>query len=168
MNNKGMSTIELMVSFVIISIVAIGMFKSVIDLMDKVEFYQHNMKITVLKGSITNSLQGDLVNRKLYKYDTCGSNCYDITFQDLTTKRFMVDSEKNLIQYGGISDKIPEDFIISGAILVDITNKAVSGDVNDSIFRIFIPIENKALGITTNINVVHQYDSKDMGNLPPL
>ena len=72
MNNKGMSTIELIVSFVIISLVAVGMFKSVLDLLDKISFYQSNVNITILKGSITNSVQEDLVHREFYRYDSCG------------------------------------------------------------------------------------------------
>jgi len=167
-NNKGMSTIELIVSFVIISLVAVGMFKSVLDLLDKISFYQSNVNITILKGSITNSVQEDLVHREFYRYDSCGTNCYDITFKDLTTRRFKVDTSSRTIQYGGISDKLPEDFTLSGSILFDTTKVSSPEDKNDSILRIFVPIENESLGIKSDINIVYQYDSRNTGDLPPL
>jgi hypothetical protein len=167
MNNKGISSIELLVSFVIIAFVAIGMFKAVFDILDKIDYYQEETRITILKGTIINTLQKDLNQRKMYGFKTCGTNCYDITYQDLTTRRFKVDTTKKTIQYGGIAEALPEGYDFTGSIIFTATNITTPVGRNDTILRIFIPMSNAASGINGDINIVHQYDSRNMGNLPP-
>jgi hypothetical protein len=166
MNKKGISSIELLVSFVIISFVAIGMFKAVFDMLDKIDFYQEETQITILKGNIINSLQKDLNQRKLYSFINCGTNCYDITYQDLTTRRFKVDTAKKTIQYGGIADVLPKGFDFTGSIIFNITTISAPVNRNDSILRIFIPMSDASTGINGDINIVHQFDSRNMKNIP--
>jgi Tfp pilus assembly protein PilW len=167
MNSKGMSTVELMVSFVIISLVSIGLFSAVIDLLDKIDFYQEQARITILQGNIINSMQKDLKHRKLYGYKTCGTDCYDITYQDLNVRRFKVDTTNNTIQYGSITEKVPEGFAINGSIIFTSTKIDTTVGKNDSILKVYIPISNDTLDINGDINVIHQYDSRDTGTLPP-
>lgn len=166
MNNRGISSIELLVSFVIISFVAIGMFNAVFDLLDKIEYHQEQISITVLKGNITNSIQKDLKQRKLYGYTACGINCFDITFQDLTTRRLKVDNSKNTIQYGGIAEKLPKGFDFTGDMVFNIATISAPTDKNDTILRLFISISSSTSNINGNINIVHQYDSRNMKNIP--
>ncbi|MDD2470145.1 MAG: type II secretion system protein, partial [Bacilli bacterium] len=116
MNKKGFSTIELIVSFVIVSFVAIAIFRTVVVLMDKVNFYQSESEMTIINGNIINSIQKDLRYRKLYGISACGTDCYDITYQDLAVRRLKVDSANNSIQYGGFTDKLPSDVKITGAL----------------------------------------------------
>jgi hypothetical protein len=165
MNNKGISSIELLVSFVIIAFVAIGMFKAVFDILDKIDYYQEETKVTILKGGIINSIQKDLNQRKLYGYSLCGTNCYDITYQDLTTRRFKVDTTKKTIQYGSIAEGLPKGFDFTGNIIFAITSLSSPTNRNDSLLRIFIPISDASSGINSDINIVYQFDSRNMKNL---
>jgi type II secretory pathway pseudopilin PulG len=166
MNNRGVSTIELLVSFVIIAIVAIGMFSAVFDILDKIDYYQEQLSVTIFRGNVINSLQKDLNQKKLYGLSTCGTYCYDITYQNLTTKRFKVDTTKKTIQYGGIAEALPKGFDFSSGIIFNTATISTPTGRNDSIFRIYIPIGNTSLGINTDINIVYQYDSRTMKNLP--
>lgn len=167
MNKKGFSTIELVVSFIIVSFVAIALFRSVLSLLDRTSLFQVDAKYILVSGNITNSIQKDLNQRKLYGIDDCGCNCFDITYQDLTTKRFLVDREKRNIQYGGIAETLPDDFTITGDI--DLTRTSFTKDEgkNNTILKISIPILNKITEKTISIDIVHQYDNRDIGDLPP-
>lgn len=167
MKKKGFSTIELLVSVVIVSFVAIAMFKTVLDLLDKVNIYQNRTRVTILNGNITNSIQKDLMQRKLYGINNCGCNCYDIVYQDLTMKRFLVDVDGNKIQYGGIAEKYPDDYSISDNVTLDIETFTMAETKKDSILKITIPIIDNVTEIDDSINIVHQYDSRDIDNLEP-
>lgn len=167
MNRKGFSTIELLISVVIVSIVAIAMFKTVLDLLDKVSIYQNRTRVTIINGNITNSIQKDLIQRKLYGINNCGCNCYDIVYQDLTTKRLFADVDGNKIQYGGIAEKFPDDYSIYDNVTLYITTFTMEEDKNDSIFKIMIPVIDKVTEVDDSINIIYQYDSRDIDNLEP-
>ncbi len=164
MNKKGMTSIELLVSFVIISFVSIGMFSAVIDLLDKMEVYQRKINMTVMKGNITNSIQKDLKQRKLYGYTSCGTNCYDFTYQDGTTKRLKIDLTEDTVLYGGISEKVPASFEITGNMTFTKSSYTTAENKNNSILKIYIPIKSNSLNINGDINIVHQYDSRTTNN----
>lgn len=166
MNKKGFSTIELLVSFLIISFIAIAMFKTVLDLLDKVNYYQEASQMTVLNGNIINSVQKDLNHKKFYGANACGCNCYDITYQDLSVRRLKVDDVAGTVQYGGITEKLPDNVAIYGGLQLTKATFAESAGKNDTVLKIFIPIENVASGKSQNINIIFQYDSRDSGGLP--
>lgn len=166
MNNKGFSTIELLVSFLIISFVAIAMYKTVLDLLDKVNYYQDAAKTTVLNGNIINSIQKDLNHKKFYGIDVCGCNCYDITYQDLSVRRLKVDTTKGTIQYGGITETVPEGSSISGNLQITTQTFTVPEGKNNTIVKISIPIDDLNNNKAADISVIYQYDDRDRSGLP--
>lgn len=166
MNKKGFSTIELLVSFVIVSFVAIAMFKTVVDLLDKINYYQEQAKMSIIDGNIANSIQKDLNQKKFYGVDICGGNCYDITYQDLSVRRLEINDIANTIRYGGITEVLPDNRVIYGALQINSQTLSAPIGKNDTILQIFIPIQNEIVGMTNDINIVYQYDSRDTGGLP--
>jgi len=166
MNKKGFSTVELLVSFTIISFVAIAMFNTVFDLLDKVEYYQNLSKVTILNGNTINSVQKDMKQRKYYGSKSCGTNCYDITYQDLSVKRLKISVTAHTIQYGGITERVPSNNVINGNLVFTIQSFTADAGDNNTILTINIPIYNESMNVNNNINIVHQYDSNDLGGLP--
>lgn len=165
MSKKGFSTIELLVSFVIVSFVAIAMFKTVLELLDKAKYYQDQSKMTIVNGNVINSIQKDLNQKKLYGYSSCGCNCFDISYQDLSVKRLKIDLTANTIQYGGITEKLDNIHVIDGNMQLVKQTFPVGEDKNNTILRIYVPILNKTINSSSDINIVYQYDNSDFGNL---
>ena len=166
MNNKGFSIIEILVSFVIISFVTISMFSTVVYLMDKITSNITTVKTTIINGDIVNSVSKDLYTKKLYGISSCGANCYDITFQDLSVKRLQVSNIDNTIKYGGITLKYPSDTIIYGNMILS-NDSFNNPDKNNNIIKINVPVKNSMTDKINDINIVYQYDEEDIGSLIP-
>jgi len=166
MNKKGFSTVELLVSFVIISFIAIAMFNTIFDLLDKVEYYQSLSKITILNGNVINSVQKDMKQKKYYGSTSCGLNCYDITYQDLSVKRLKTDLIANTVQYGGITERLPSNNVLNGNLVFTTQSFIADAGNNNTILKFYIPIYNEMMDVNNDITIVHQYDSNDLGGLP--
>lgn len=167
MKRKGFSTVELIVSFVIVSIVSIAIFKTVTSLMDKINFYQNQSKMTIINGNIINSIQQDLRHRKLYGISECGSNCYDIMYQNFDVRRIKINMTNKTIQYGGVTEKLPSNVKITGDLQLTTQTFTVEDGKHNAILTIFIPLEDEVMETSYSLNVVYQYDNRDIGGLPP-
>lgn len=160
-NNKGFSTIELLVSFVIISFISIAMFRAVLVLNNKLYNFQSSINLIIFNGTFTNGMTKDLMSNQIDNITTCGTNCYDITYQTLATKRLMLDSNKGLLQYGDIIQKLPEGAKFDGDITFDnVTNSGIAIGRKNSILRISVPISSDNITGDYSINVIYQYDNR--------
>ncbi len=151
-NKKGFSIIELLVSFIIISLLTITMFRTVLMLNDKLFYYHHTSRLTVFQGNIMNSIQKDLFTRGFSYVDSCGSNCYDIYFLDGESKILSIDNNENILQYGLFAEKLPKNSKFSGDVIIEI----ISFDETKYIYQIKIPISSDIFEMEYNINVVYQ------------
>lgn len=163
---NGFSTIELLVSFVIVSFVSIAMFKTVTDLMDKIDNYEQLSKITIINGTLSNKIEADLIQKKLYGVNACGCNCYDFIFQDLNTVRLTVDVTNKTIRYGNTTEVLPSNYVITNNMTLAETFITTPSTMFNTILKIFIPIKNNVNNSNFDLNIVYQYDSRDMGILP--
>lgn len=167
MKKNGFSTIELLVSFIIISFVSIAMFNTVLDLLDRIQYYQEQSKITIIVGNVTNAMQSDFNRRKIYKINTCGTNCYEFIYQDFKANRLIINRDGATIQYGGIAQKIPKGYTISSDIAFErIINSNVTADKSNALLKILIPIKSTATDKIINIRITYIYDERDIGSLP--
>jgi len=166
MQKNGFSTIELLVSFVIISFVSIAMFKTVTDLIDKIDTYEQLSKITIIKGTLSNKIEADLIQKKLYGVNACGCNCYDFIFQDLNTTRLTLNVTTKTIKYGNTTEVLPANYVITNNMSLTENFIVTPASMYNTILKIYIPITNSINNSTFNINIIYQYDSRDMGLLP--
>lgn len=166
MNKKGFSTVELLVSFIIITFISIAMFNTVLKLLDRISDYQAKVQLVILNGNIINTIQKDLNQKKFYGANTCGENCYEIVYQDLSTARLKIGAQNNTIQYGGITEKLPSHVLVTGNVSLTTQTYANDIDKNNTILKINIPIEHEETSVANDINVVYQFDSRDTGGLP--
>lgn len=162
---NGFSTVELLVSFVIISFIAISMFRAIILLNDKLFMYVNTTKIIVFKGSITNYIESDLNNNILASYTNCGANCYDLTYNSGEIRRLKIDTTNKTIQYGSMKKSLPSDVSFNGNISISNNTYTVnSGLKNNSILNINIPLMSDVIEGTYDIKVAYQYNAALLGS----
>lgn len=173
MKNLGFSTIELLVSFVIISLIALAMFKTVIDLTDQIDRYEKMSEIAIVRGTILNNVKKDLLQRKIYGVNICGCSCLDIVFQDLNVKRLIVNSTEKTIRYGNKAERLPDGYYflnnltnINDFITYQSSTLTMPITKLNTILNIKIAIRNLKDNNTYDINIIHQYDSRQTGYLP--
>lgn len=166
MQKNGFSTIELLVCFIIISFVSIAMFKTVTDMIDKIDNYEQLSKITIIKGTMSNKIEADLIQKKLYGVNACGCNCYDFLFQDLSTTRLFINVTGKSIVYGNTKEILPSNYTITENMSLTETFIATPASMYNTILKIYIPIRNNVSNSTFDMNIVYQYDNRDTGSLP--
>lgn len=173
MKNLGFSTIELLVSFVIISLIALAMFKTVIDLTDQIDQYEKMSEIAIVRGTVLNDVKKDLIQRKIYGVNLCGCSCLDIVFQDLNVKRLIVNSEEKTIKYGNKAERLPDGYYflynlmnINDFITYKSTTLTMPVLKYNTILNIKVAIRNLKDNNIYDINIIHQYDNRQTGYLP--
>lgn len=159
MKNKGATLIELIVSFVIISFISISMFRTILSLSDKLIYFKNNSDLRVMMGSVSNLMYTDLIGRGFTSIATCGTNCYQITFGDATTKQISINSTTKLITYGTNSFKLTKNINFNGSIYYDLYQDATTSNVFKKIIRIDIPLIDEKTSLTYDINIVYQNKS---------
>ena len=81
MNKKGFTIIELLVSFVLISVVTFALFRTVLNI-ERIQ--QRNIYENLFQSFqtiISKDLGNDLLNKKIASISKCGTNCYDINYE---------------------------------------------------------------------------------------
>ncbi len=140
LNTKGMTIIEVLISFVLIMIILIGLFSIVMSYRDKATKEALKEEYISFKDIVTKDIQNDILKRGLQKVtqvepaSSCGVDiiqCINLSFKDGTNKNLFVydkqtvDAVRNkYIQYGDqkykIRDDIPADSEIpSGKTALD-------------------------------------------------
>ncbi len=161
MKNNGFSTIELLLSFVIISIITIAMFKTVTVLNEKLFYFQNSSRLVLTRGKFANAVKEDLMNNKLTFISNCGSNCYDIVYETGKVRRLQRDVDEGLIKYGYITEKLPKDAYFSGDIVVTNENFNLETGKYNGILKIKVPISTEAIRGEYDIDIIHQYIKGD-------
>lgn len=101
MNNKGFTTVEVLVCFVVVSVVMMSLFSTISAFNEKKIQETYRSKVYEFKNSLTNTIQQDLIKRGL-SYAKITDNNYspgddvgkkytvDLTFRDGIQKRLIV------------------------------------------------------------------------------
>lgn len=161
MNKKGFSLVELIVSFVIISLLSVVLFRTVMSLQEKqLRNLAYNNYIT-LNSTLNSIIQDDVTNKIITELDFCGRNCYKFTYADATTKTLTIDIENKLFKYGALSERLPASFSFYRDIEVqeEIVDGMAEGLYN-SMLIIRIPISSTILPGDLDIIYLYQYDNR--------
>lgn len=123
MNNKGVTVIEILVSFILISILVIGMMNVVYLYRGKINTSNYRKQLITYKNTLTKDIYNDILKKKVYDVKRCEDDerrCIEFTFglteDSFVTKRLEIsksstDEEKRnkYISYGGQIYKIYEE-----------------------------------------------------------
>lgn len=145
MKNKGFTVVELMTTFILISIIATLLIKLVITM--KEVYITGDLKTALLtkQGTMTDKIMSDLNENSIISLNSCGDLC--ITFEyDNGSKDLKIDKTKNTISYGNYTMKL-----VKGSSFGDIS---ASYDA-DSIIQIKVDIKNTLLKENYGINIVY-------------
>lgn len=146
LNNKGMSIIEIVLSFTMVMIMVTGMLVIVVNYRNKVAVSLEKLKMDTFKNTLTQDIQNDILKYGLKEINYNGecstltdlSVCINIVFQNDTSKDFGIGKvspnkresvEKKYLYYDGLKYKlndplpktIPEgrNYIDMQSIIVD-------------------------------------------------
>ena len=139
LNNKGMSIIEIVLTFALIMAMVIGMFTIIMNYRDKASLSLKKLEMDTFKNTLTKDIQDDILNLGIKEINTDGecssiqglSQCINIVYRDDSEKVFgtsKVDAnnkdsvENKFIYYDGekykLRDSLP-DKIPSGRNILD-------------------------------------------------
>ncbi len=158
---KGFTLIELIVSFAMISILSLVIFRTTINIQQKQVRNLAYSNYVTFHSTVNTVFQTDLVNKTIEELEFCGRNCYKIKYAGETTKQLSIDVEKGLITYGGFIEKLPSsfEFYMDMTISEDLYDEVVNGQYN-AMLTIRIPISSTILPNKRDLYYIYQYNSE--------
>ena len=96
LNNKGMSIIEIVLTFALIMAMVIGMFTIIMNYRDKASLSLKKLEMDTFKNTLTKDIQDDILNLGVKEINTDGecssiqglSQCINIVYRDDSEKVF--------------------------------------------------------------------------------
>lgn len=161
-NNKGFTVVEIIVSFVLTSIIVLLLFELIIILKELYVTAGIKSQLLTKQTIMSEKINSDLNTKKIIIANRCGTTCINFVFDDSSTSRLEIDRKNNTFSYGDYKTEL-----IAGSQFGNIkvsTNSVVGVATgrNNSIVTITIPIIHSLLEQQEyGINVVYQYDNRD-------
>ena len=154
---KGFTLTELIVSFALLSIISLALFRTVLTLqrMQRQNVFQNEFKaLTIL---LNNEIQNDFNNEEITNVLGCGTNCYNIVYKNKGTIRLSIDTLNNVITYGDIKEKLPEEYTLYS----DLRMRQYESDTPgfNSYITITIPIKSNYDANLYGLKYMYMYDS---------
>ncbi len=114
LNNKGLTVVELILSFTLLIVLVFGMFNVVVEIKDYSEAKELEKDLVEFKNRIIYKIQNDLItgNIKDLEIQNTGTPTLKITMTDGTTKTLEINLTKKEIKYDGETYKIPHSNLI--------------------------------------------------------
>lgn len=157
----GFTIVELIVSFVMISILSLVIFRTALSIQNKqVKNIAYNSFIT-FNSTINSVIQRDLVNKIITQFEFCGKNCYKIKYEGDPVKELSLDEEQGILKYGNLLERLPNNFYFYTDIEVkeETFDNIIVGRFN-SLLTIRVPINSTILSGSLDLIYVYQYDNR--------
>lgn len=162
MNKKGMTIVELVVSFSLATVIALFLIEIVIFLKDT--YVTNGIKSEMV---LRQSLISDRINSLLHEQtitmvsNNCGEYCLELSFEDNSISTINFDINNNRVIIDDYVANLP-----SGSKIVDVNffieNLSSAADNNDSIFSINAKITNDIFKDEIfNINAIYQFKKEE-------
>ena len=158
MKKNGFTVVELLTTFVLITIV-VSLLILMANTLSKI--YSTTSVKTELyykQSIISRKLNESFLNKSITQIDRCSNstNCVILTYSDLSTKRIEIDDA--LIHIGDEAFDIVKHSII-GDVKIDVIYSPIDQNYkSDSIFNLRIPITYKNIDGDFGINLVYQFN----------
>lgn len=151
MNKKGFTTVELIVSFVLVVTIAIFLFQIVIILKNIYVESSFKTEIMIKQSNLSNLIYtsfDDGINTI-----SCDTNSVTFTYKDDNTKTLSIDKENNLISFGSYTTSL-----IENTYFQDLSTNIIYSN-ESMIFKMIIPIKHDKYNDNFDINIVYPLNS---------
>ena len=157
---NGFTLVELLVSFVLITVVSMALFKTTLSLQQKQQVNLAKNKYKAFTVALNNTMQKDFLTDKLLSIKTCGINCYDIIYEKKGKIRFNLDRETNKLTYGAIVHELPSDYQFYDNVSVRYFNNLGAPGLNSFII-LSIPVKSSLQPDLEEIKYMYQYNNEE-------
>lgn len=174
LNHKGVTVVELIVTFALVMVIVVGMLNVITQLKDTAGERILQKELLEYNGTLTQVIQDDLIRKKAKSINVCPTSqeqkpCYIITFEDNSTKQIIVnmisDAEnKKYIAYDEIIYPLPQQSLMEfrdSSVLYspdnsedEINNVKINIDANNFL-HIYIPFFIVDEPTNYGINIVY-------------
>lgn len=121
LNDKGMTLIELIISFAILALLVFSMLGTVISVKKKASDEAFSKEMAEFKSTLVKDIEDDLIKNTVNNV-TCSDHTCTITYDDSTTTTITVSSTDKTITFNNIIYDIPnKDQISLGVINMGVT-----------------------------------------------
>lgn len=155
MNKKGLTVVELIVSFTLTFAILIFLTQIIINL---TKIYNNNGKKTEMLNNqslISDSINSAFLEKNLNGITNCGNNCYIFSYLN-DTETDTLKIEGNILTFGKTVIDL-EDASYGNISLDIIYTPTIQTGVNDGIFILTIPI-NSEIDYNFDIKIVYQFN----------
>ena len=159
MKNKGFTLIELIVSFALITVISVSLFKTVLSVQQR---QSQNIAINKFKAFqllLNTEIENDFLKEEIESVDECGTNCYDIEYKNKGVKRLSIDIIDNVITYGSFREHLPDNYKLIDNMTIKKYESTTEG-INSYIF-LNIPIKSSLEPSLDSLKYMHTYDSTE-------
>lgn len=111
MNNKGMTLVEVIVSFALLMIIVIGMLSTIMIVRTNYNEKKFQKEYTEFRSTLVQEIETDLIKNGFTSLQNCATSsstetCKILTFKDGTTKELNINLKTATITYGASDTKI--------------------------------------------------------------
>ena len=111
MNKKrGFTLVELIVSFVLITVISLAFFRTVLVLQEQQLENIASNKFKTFTMRLNSLIQNDFLNDKIESINRCGINCYEIVYLKKGEIILEINNENDVLSYGEDKEEIPKDY----------------------------------------------------------
>ncbi len=107
LNNRGITTIEILICFVLLAVISTSLYNTVSIYRNKQILEGEREKIYTYKNLLTKEIQDDIIKKNLKSVKDVTNNSLTLTFNDGSTAGLTVDKAGNKISYAGIDYPLP-------------------------------------------------------------
>lgn len=137
LNNKGITAVELLVCFIIVSAIVVSMFNLIMNYRNKEQIEEINNEVTTYINNLQKDIQDDLIKGHLVSVDNILDDSYGATFSldtpNLYQTSITIDPTNGVISYGRVDNiidyeipSIPDLFLSSDSKVELISSSAVN------------------------------------------
>ena len=162
MNQKGITLVELLVSFSIITILSLGLFKATLSIEEKQMINISKNNFVSFNSIINNSIQNDFLTKEINSFTQCGTNCYEIKYKGNEIKKLELNKDKKIISYGDVKEKLPNNYFFYDDI--KLTEYTSTDNESNSYILLNIPIRSNFDSNKKDIKIMYQYNGTDIFN----
>jgi len=161
-NEKGFTLIELISSFVLISLIVALLFEVLFIVKNLYSDSGIKTELLIKQALISEKISDEFNSKNVMIATKCGDSCVEFIFTDGTSSELSFDRNNNTFRYGDYKTQLIDGSKFGN---IDIsTQKALDVEIgrNDSIVQIKVPIYHNLIKKQDfGINIVYQYDSRN-------
>lgn len=152
LNNKGMTIVEIVVTFVVLMILILGMLNMTNEIKTTSKEKQFYKELLEYSSLVQSTIQDDLILLKLKEVEkdySCiekADFCLTLTFNDSSSKKLIVNNSAGTISYDGINYIVPMKNYINDNFNSNYLKNPVSWSFENNIFVLDFPIYEDLYG----------------------